>query len=62
MSAPPRPTFPLAEGLGIFIGVVAWDLLVDGHMELFKAIVIAAFSSLVWFGVRYWSSRSRPHR
>ena len=46
----PRATFPVAEGIGVFVGIIAWDLFNDGHLELIKAIAIAAPCSLnmVW--------------
>ena len=53
----PRTTFPVSEGLGVFVGVVAWDVLVDGHMEIIKAALIAAACSVVWYGVRYWKEK-----
>ena len=53
MSAP-RPGFPIAEGIGIFVGVVAWDLLADGHLNSIKAAAIAAPCSLIWYAVRCW--------
>lgn len=56
---PSGSSFPLAEGLGIFVGVVAWDLLVDGKMEILKAVLIAVPCTLVWFGVRCWKNRSK---
>ena len=37
----PRATFPVAEGIGVFVGIIAWDLFNDGHLELIKAIAIA---------------------
>jgi len=58
---PRRTTFPLAEGVGIFVGIVAWDLLVDGHMEIFRSVLIAAFCSLVWYAIRHWRGRARSH-
>lgn len=62
MSAP-RTTFPMAEGVGIFVGVVAWHLLADGQIEAIRALLIAAGCSLVWFGLRYWKNRRHqaPH-
>lgn len=61
--APSRPTsrtrYPIAEGIGVFVGLVAWDLLVDGHTDLVKAILIAAPLSLAWFAVRYWRTRNQ---
>ena len=44
----PSATFPIAEGVGIFVGVVAWDLLADGRMEVIRALLIAASCSLAW--------------
>ena len=58
MTTPPT-TFPHAEGIGVFVGVVAWDLLADGHMEIIKALLIAVPCSLAWFGVRCWKEKSR---
>lgn len=55
----PHTTFPIAEGVGIFVGVVGWYLLADGHIEVVKALIIAASSSLVWFGLRCWKDRTR---
>ena len=63
MRLPPHTTFPLAEGLGIFVGIVAWDLLFDGHMQFIRSVLIAAFCSLVWFGFRHWRGKAHnPHR
>ena len=56
---PSVSSFPLAEGLGIFVGVVAWDLLADGKMEILKAVLIAVPCTLTWFGVRCWKNRSK---
>lgn len=53
----PRATFPVAEGIGVFVGIIAWDLFNDGHLELIKAIAIAAPCSLIWYGIRYWKAR-----
>lgn len=60
----PRATFPMAEGVGIFVGVVAWHLLADGQIEAIRALLIASACSLVWFGLRCWKNRRRqaPHR
>jgi arginine exporter protein ArgO len=61
--AAPRPTFPIAEGIGIFVGVVAWDLLADGHLEIIRAVLIAGICSLAWFGLRCWKTRNKhPER
>ena len=51
--------FPLAEGVGVFLGVIAWDLLSEGYVEISKALLIAIPVSLLWFGLRYWKSRQR---
>ena len=62
MPAPQR-SFPIAEGVGIFFGVVAWYLLADGRIEVIKALLIAGSCSLVWFGLRRWKERERnKHR
>jgi hypothetical protein len=54
-SATSRSTkFPLAEGIGIFVGILAWDLLSLGHPDLLKALLIAVPCALVWYAVRYW--------
>jgi len=57
--AAPHTTFPIAEGFGIFFGVVAWDLLTDGHLEIIRAALIAGTCSLVWFGLRYRKNKTR---
>ena len=58
MPTPPS-TFPVAEGVGIFVGVVAWYLLAEGHIEVIRALLIAGGCSLVWFGLRCWKNRRR---
>lgn len=62
VNLPPHKTFPFAEGLGIFVGIVAWDLLVDGHMQLGRSVLIATFCSLIWFAVRCWRGKARNQR
>ncbi len=52
-------TFPVAEGLGIFVGIVAWDLLTDGRVDIAKALLIAAPCTLAWFAVRYWKQKTK---
>ena len=54
-----KSRFPLAEGVGIFIGVLAWDLLRDGYIDITRALIIAAPCSLAWFGLRCWRDRRR---
>ena len=53
-----KSRFPVAEGVGIFVGVVAWDLLSEGYMDIARAILIAAPASLVWFAARCWKDHS----
>ena len=52
-------SFPLAEGIGIFVGIVAWDLLAEGRMEIVKALIIATPCTLVWYGARCWFEQRR---
>jgi hypothetical protein len=52
-------TFPVAEGIGIFVGIVAWDLLAEGRMEIIKALLIAVPCSLLWYGARCWLAQKR---
>lgn len=58
VAQPPVP-FPLAEGIGIFVGIVAWDVLSVGEMELLKASLVATAGALVWYGVRCWLTTNR---
>ena len=51
-------TFPVAEGVGIFVGIVAWNLFADGQLEIVKAALIAAPCALAWFGIRCWKDKS----
>ena len=48
----PQVTFPVAEGVGIFVGIVAWDLLTDGRVDIAKALLIAAPCAIAWFGIQ----------
>jgi len=59
VNLPPHTTFPLAEGLGIFVGIVAWDLLVYGRIQIIRPVLIATACSLVWFAIRHWRGRAR---
>ena len=54
-----KTRFPIAEGIGIFVGVVAWDLLSEGYVEITRALSIAAPCSLAWFALRYWKNRKQ---
>lgn len=45
--------------MGVFLGVIAWDLLTDGYVEVDRAFFIAVPVSLLWFGFRHWKSRNR---
>ena len=47
----------MAEGLGILVGVLAWDLLAEGRADFAKAAAIAGAGSLVWYGVRHLMNR-----
>ncbi len=53
-----KSRFPFAEGVGIFVGVVAWDLLSSGYVEITKALIVAVPCSLAWFAVRCWKDRT----
>ncbi|HRL77307.1 MAG TPA: hypothetical protein PK440_18195 [Candidatus Accumulibacter phosphatis] len=61
MAVPSEP-FPVSEGLGLFVGIVAWDLLSGGQMDLLKAALIAAAGALTWYAVRCWRARNRGKR
>ena len=50
--------FPLAEGVGIFVGILAWDLLSEGRLDVIKALLIAVPSTLCWYAVRCWRQRT----
>ena len=54
-----KPPFPLIEGVGILIGVMAWDLLNDGYVNIDKAFLIAAPCTLIWFAIRCWRYRAQ---
>ena len=59
----PHTTFPVAESIGIFVGIVAWDLFNNGQIEFIKALLIAGPCSLIWYGLRYWKAKVRnKHR
>ena len=49
--------FPLAEGIGIFVGILAWDLLSEGRPKLLKALLIAGPCALGWYAIRCWRRR-----
>ncbi len=55
----PINSFPLSEGIGVFVGVIAWDLLVDGRIEIIKAALISAPFTIAWFALRCWKRRSK---
>lgn len=58
MAGPPT-TFPVGETVGFFVGIVAWDLLAEGRIEIIKALLITAPCSLIWYGIRYWFEQVR---
>ncbi|HOL63827.1 MAG TPA: hypothetical protein PLB97_00620 [Accumulibacter sp.] len=57
-----RPSFPIAEGIGIFIGVAAWDVLSAGEMSLLKAALVASGGALILFFFRCLQARLRSKR
>ena len=59
-----RPTtpFPLSEGIGIFVGVMAWDLLFDGQAEFMKAVIITVPCTLAWFAIRCWRDKTKNRK
>ena len=63
--ATPRTSFPVAEGVGIFVGIAAWDLLSDGRMDIPKALLIAAPCAVIWFACRLlkdkWRNKQQQH-
>lgn len=64
MAPSSHTTFPVSEGIGIFVGIVAWDLITEGQMDAGKAAIIAACCSVAWFGVRClrdWMRNRRHH-
>ncbi len=58
----PTDSFPLSEGVGVFVGVIAWDLLVEGQCEITKAALVAAPFTLAWFAWRCWKEYTRNKR
>ena len=59
---PTRPTtFPIAEGVGIFFGIVAWNILSEGRMEILKALAITIPCTLVWFALRSLKNKYLNH-
>jgi hypothetical protein len=54
--------FPLAESVGIFIGIVAWNLLVEGRMDISIGLIIAVPCSIFWYCVRYWFEKKQKNR
>ena len=51
---------PCRRRHGIFLGVIAWDLLSEGYVDLTKALIVTAPVSLGWFALRCWKDRN-PH-
>lgn len=54
--------FPISEGVGLFVGIAAWDLLSAGEMNLLKSALIAAAGALAWYAVRCWRATGRDKR
>ena len=40
-SSQARTAFPLAEGVGIFVGIASWYLLSDGQLAIAKSLAVA---------------------
>lgn len=51
--------FPWIEGIGILVGVMAWDLLNHGYVNIDKAFLIAVPCTALWFAVRCWRKRTQ---
>ncbi len=60
--AQPQVPFPLAEGLGIFFGIAAWDVLSVGTVDLLTAGLLSAGAAGVWYGARCWLAHRRRKR
>ncbi|QKS28849.1 MAG: hypothetical protein FAZ92_03512 [Accumulibacter sp.] len=60
--AVPSERFPISEGVGLFVGIVAWDVLSAGEMNLLESALIAAAVALAWYAVRCWRAASRDKR
>jgi len=57
--------FPLAEGIGVFLGVAAWDLLTAGEAHFLKAALLGAGGAIVWYaarGVRVRLTHTSSHK
>lgn len=49
--------FPTTEGIGIFVGIVAWDVLGSGEAALLKASLLAGAGMLALYGYRCRQAR-----
>lgn len=57
--AQPHVPFPIAEGVGIFVGIAAWDVLSAGKIDLVSAALLSAGAAGVWYGARCWLAHRR---
>ncbi len=58
----PHVPFPIAEAVGIFIGIAAWDVLSIGKVDLLSAALFAAGGAGIWYGARCWLAHRRRGR
>ena len=58
----PHSNFPIAEGVGVFIGIAAYDLLTDGRMDILKSLSIAIPAAIVWYAFRLLKDRLRDRQ
>ena len=49
---PHKKQFPWLESFGIFMGIIAWNLLANGEIEFFNAALITIPCALIWFMLR----------
>ncbi len=54
--------FPVVEGIAIFIGIVAWDVLSVGEVALVKASIIAFGCALIGYGARALRATCRKRK
>jgi hypothetical protein len=54
-------SFPTTEGIGIFVGIVAWDVLGSGEAALLKAALVAGAGTLVLYGYRCRRAKRLGH-
>lgn len=47
-----RQPLPIAEAVAIFVGVVGWNLLVTGQVEVLEAVFVAVLGAFFWAALR----------